>query len=238
MDTTKSTNTIYVDDEFFRTPDITKMGRILNLETAETLLNNYFKPLVDEVQQLYDNNQWIEMANKDVYYEKTCNLIIPILSEISTITRGWDSGFSNTFAGFSGRLLYYYEFNQIFYQKSNNPMLNSNYRFNCRGYECCCIYLYSTRNGCYEYHGTHNNCSCGSYSSSASYHNNSCGNSMKISVFDLKSKSLLKNLIEYDLIPKKLSSDSRTLLQVIKDLKNKGYIEVDDNNIVSILEPL
>lgn len=238
MDTTKSTNTIYVDDEFFRTPDIIKMGRSLNILTDKTLLNNYFKPLVDEVQQLYDNNQWIEMENKDVYYEKTCNLIIPILSKISTITRGWTSGFSNTFAGFRGRLLHYSEYQKIFYINSNNPMLNNNYCFDCGEYICNCIYLYNEISQCYEYHGTHNSCACCGYSKPKDYHVSSCGSSMKIPVLGLKSKNLLENLIKCNLVPTKLSSNGRMLLQVIRDFNIKGYIKLDDNNIVSILEPL
>ena len=227
MDTTKSTNTIYVDDEFFRTPDITKMGRILNLETAETLLNNYFKLLVDEVQQLYSNKQWIEIENKKVYifHNKNSNLIIPDLNrmDVGEASTYYNINYNNnnsykytSFEGFNGHYLGSYNVvMEIFFNNKSKCPFSDRY-----GY-----ITYVDSNNNWYWCGNGYNCR---YDCSYTY------TAKHITVFDLKLKDLLKNLIEYDLVPTKLSSNGKELLKMIKD----GYIKIGSKNVVSILEPL
>ncbi len=237
---TKNAKQMYVSDDFFRSDDILKLGRTLNISKAEKPLNEKFTALVDEVQKLYDENQWLEMKNKDVYFEKTCNLIIPILSK-TTITCGWERGFINEFAGFSGRIIKYSEFKKLFYENGSNPMAlknnyyNNRYYFKCNGYECYCMYTYNEDdNESYGYHRTFDNCSCHNYSSAESCHDSKCQSNMKVPVFDPSSKSLLDNLVKYDLVPKKLSKEGKATLQILKTLASANYISVSDNKIKAL----
>ncbi len=212
---TRNTNEIYVSDDFFAGADLIKFGRELNIPKAEQELNKKFKALVDELENIYNNNEWIKIENKKVYYVKSENIII------ADSTRMYCSrdGFNYNFEGFSGTHMKQTQALRLFSnRKSTNPLICSdkivNYNDNYTRTYWQHIACWNTDSNCEGYINFDGGIGTRSFSN--------C-DSVCIPIFNLTSKSFLKNLVEFDLVPSDLSASGK---QLLKDIKN-SVISVD-----------
>ncbi len=223
---TKSTNEIWVDECFF--DNLAKSQCRSKTDEAEKKLNEYASVLIKELTSL--SSDWLKIEGRDVYYVNRHRILIPDINAFRCSIVN-ESAFQNTFDDFEGRIISEDEAYDLFFaSKSTNPFFADSVWFT-NGGENKCVVRYRTRSeGTYECINTQGNRSCcykGLYNHCK---NCSWGYGVKIPVFELKYRSLIENLINYELVPEELSESSKSLLKILTKLFLSDYIAVKNGS--------
>ncbi len=219
---TKSTNEIWVNENFFE--DLARSHCKNQITEAEKKLNEYVLVLSKELASV--TSAWIKIEGRDIYYVHKHRILIPDINSFRCSIVN-ESGFRNVFDGFEGRIISEDEAYDLFFAgKSSNPFFADSVWFT-NGGDNRCVVRYRTKNdNTFECINSQGNRSCCYKSLYNHCKNCSWGYGVKIPVFELKHRTLLENLVFYDLIPEELTESGKTLLKILSKLFESEYIEV------------
>ena len=225
---TRNTNEIWVDENFF--DSLVKRQCHDKIEEAAKKLNEYAAGLKKELDD-FASNIWIKIEDKDIYYIQKHHILIPDITSFKCSSVNEDH-FIYMFSGYSGRIINEYEAYDLFYaNKNTNVFFVDDTWFTSFG-DNHCVVRYKTKEGNeYECINSNGNISCCYKSLFNNCHTCSWGYGIKIPVFDLEKKSVMENMITYNLLPEKLSTSSKSLLKIIRSLYSAGYIQINEDLI-------
>lgn len=234
MNKTRSINKIYVDDSFFQNPDLLNYGRTLRAELIEEFADDK-QALIDELDKIYKNGEWIKISDMDMYYVKSQNLLFPDIKKIEFTM--CDKKMKRDFCGFKGDLISYSEVKDLFIDKyKKNPFSKDNdcyeylenNKINSSEYIRYCSDNRSESASMYLYNGYSECNQTNIYDHKCSYcYNDKC---LQIPVHRLKSLSFFKNCVDNGIVPEKLGPVFAIVLKRLIKLKKFNCIEINDNN--------
>ncbi|MBE6852579.1 MAG: molecular chaperone DnaK [Ruminococcus sp.] len=222
---TKSTNEIWVDDDFF--DKLAKKQCKNKITEAADKLNEYAEKLNEELYNI--NSDWVKLEGKDVYYIHKHRILIPDITSFKCSIVN-DSGFNNMFDDLEGRIISEDEAYDLFFlSRSSNPLFVDNVWFT-NGGDNHCVVRYKTKNDeGYECLNSHGNRSCCYKSLYNNCKNCSWGYGVKIPVYELRHNSAMENFIVFRLVPEDISADNKAFLNVLTELYAAEYIDIKNN---------
>lgn len=228
---THSTNEIWVDENFF--DSLARNHCSKKIEEAEKKLNEYAERLNNELSEL--SSGWIKLEEKDVFYIHKFRILIPDINIFKCNVVN-ETGFSNVFDGYEGRIINEDEAYDLFYlNRKTNSFFVDNIWFTTGG-DNHCVVRYKVNNDENSSNDTSYECINSQGNRSCCYKNlyNNCrscswGYGVKIPVYDLSRKTVMENMIVHKIMPEKLSSPNKALLKIISELYSAEYINICSN---------
>lgn len=225
---TKSTSRIWVNENFF--DNLAKSQCRKKITDAETRLNEIFSVLSEELSAL--SSEWIKLESKDVYYIHRHRILIPDITvyRCSIVN---ESSFNNIFDEYEGRIISEDEAYDLFYSsRSSSPLFTDSVWFTNGGNNHCVVRYRTNNEDTYECINSQGNRSCCYKSLYNNCKNCSWGYGVKIPVYELRHKSVAENMIVFSLVPEKLSEGGKSILKMLTELFDSGYIDIINNGLI------
>lgn len=218
---TKSTNEIFITEDLLEQLIISERERRIEEAIKQ------FDILRNEVEEILKDD-WVKIKNKDVYYIRSRDIVVPNLinfncSESYTQYGFKENEFINEFEGFKGKLPTREELEVIFKEKS--PFI-TNGEIKIMNQSMYFTYITDERMLYYTYYMDNE-----FYSGFYYFNNYNRNYSINIPVFSLNEiKDDVSKFIRYYLVPEKLKNIG--LLNTLKELYEKSHVGFYNNKII------